>query len=151
MTDQIHPEGTDRDVLPLAEGADRDLQHQRPGELPRVAAPAQREFAFLGAQQPIDGRRAESADIEVGQDLERRIIPPAGWLLCDGTNQTPDLRDHFIYGTTNIDEVVPVREYPIWTDVGSRGSWSARTEPVTDRESVADSLEMTTPETLLVV
>ena len=48
-------------------------------------------------------------------------------------------------------ELVPVREYPIWTDVGSRGSWSARTEPVTDRESVADSLEMTTPETLLVV
>ena len=46
---------------------------------------------------------------------------------------------------------VPVREYPIWTDVGSRGSWSARTEPVTDRELVADSLEMTTPETLLVV
>ena len=48
-------------------------------------------------------------------------------------------------------ETVPVREYPIWTDVGSRGSWSARTEPVTDRESVADSLEVTTPETLLVV
>ena len=47
--------------------------------------------------------------------------------------------------------LVPVREYPIWTDVGSRGSWSARTEPVTDRESVADSLEMTTPEKLLVV
>ena len=47
--------------------------------------------------------------------------------------------------------LVPVREYPIWTDVGSSGSWSARTEPVTDRESVADSLEMTTPETLLVV
>ena len=46
-----------------------------------------------------------SADIEVGQDLGRRIVPPAGWLLCDGTNQTPDLRDHFIYGTTNIDEV----------------------------------------------
>ena len=50
-----------------------------------------------------------------------------------------------------ISYLVPVREYPIWTDVGSRGSWSARTEPVTDRESVADSLEMTTPETLLVV
>ena len=49
------------------------------------------------------------------------------------------------------DELVPVREYPIWTDVGSRGSWSAPTEPVTDRESVADSLEVTTPETLLVV
>ena len=48
-------------------------------------------------------------------------------------------------------QLVPVREYPIWTDVGSSGSWSARTEPVTDRESVADSLEMTTPETLLVV
>ena len=48
-------------------------------------------------------------------------------------------------------QLVPVREYPIWTDVGSRGSRSARTEPVTDRESVADSLEMTTPETLLVV
>ena len=47
--------------------------------------------------------------------------------------------------------LVPVREYRIWTDVGSRGSWSARTEPVTDRESVADSLEVTTPETLLVV
>lgn len=50
-----------------------------------------------------------------------------------------------------IEPLVPVREYPIWTDVGSRGSWSARTEPVTDRESVADSLEVTTPETLLVV
>ena len=48
-------------------------------------------------------------------------------------------------------KIVPVREYPIWTDVGSSGSWSARTEPVTDRESVADSLEMTTTETLLVV
>ena len=46
-----------------------------------------------------------SADIEVGQDLERRIVPPAGWLICDGTNQTPDLRDRFIYGTTNIDDV----------------------------------------------
>ena len=44
-------------------------------------------------------------------------------------------------------ELVPV--YPIWTDVGSSGSWSARTEPVTD--TVADSLEMTTTETLLVV
>ena len=56
----------------------------------------------------------------------------------------------FIDSSTGV-ELVPVREYPIWTDVGSRGSWSARTEPVTDRESVADSLEMTTPETLLVV
>ena len=50
----------------------------------------------------------------------------------------------------HVGQLVPVREYPIWTDVGSSGS-SARTEPVTDRESVADSLEMTTTETLLVV
>ena len=63
VTDQIHPEGADRHVLPLAEGADRDLQHQRPGGFLRVAAPAQREFAFLGAQQPIDGRRADAQQL----------------------------------------------------------------------------------------
>jgi hypothetical protein len=26
---------------------------------------------------------------------------PTGWLLCDGTNSTPDLRDKFIRGTPN--------------------------------------------------
>jgi hypothetical protein len=26
---------------------------------------------------------------------------PAGWLLCDGTNGTPDLRDRFIIGAGN--------------------------------------------------
>ena len=62
------------------------------------------------------------------------------WLMPDAANLAAVLY-----------RLVPVREYPIWTDVGSSGSWSARTEPVTDRESVADSLEMTTTETLLVV
>ena len=26
---------------------------------------------------------------------------PTGWLLCDGTNSTPDLRDRFVVGATN--------------------------------------------------
>ena len=27
---------------------------------------------------------------------------PAGWLICDGTNDTPDLRDRFLYGAGGI-------------------------------------------------
>ncbi|MFH1645240.1 MAG: hypothetical protein ABIB11_02360 [Candidatus Omnitrophota bacterium] len=30
---------------------------------------------------------------------------PAGWLLCDGTNETPDLRDKFIFGAGSVGSV----------------------------------------------
>ncbi|WP_338473090.1 hypothetical protein R4Z10_10400 [Niallia sp. XMNu-256] len=30
---------------------------------------------------------------------------PEGWLLCDGTNGTPDLRDRFVMGTNNDAEI----------------------------------------------
>lgn len=30
---------------------------------------------------------------------------PQGWLLCDGTNGTPDLRDRFVLGTANDAEI----------------------------------------------
>jgi hypothetical protein len=36
----------------------------------------------------------------------RTIIPPDGWLLCDGTKETPDLRDRFLIGTTAIASVL---------------------------------------------
>jgi len=33
------------------------------------------------------------------------ITPPNGWLLCDGTNNTPDLRNMFVLGTANASEL----------------------------------------------
>src|SRR5690625_782038 len=30
---------------------------------------------------------------------------PSGWLLCDGTNGTPDLRDRFILGATSESDI----------------------------------------------
>ena len=33
------------------------------------------------------------------------LRPPEGWLICDGDNGTPDLRDRFIYGTDSFDKV----------------------------------------------
>ena len=35
----------------------------------------------------------------------RNLEPPPGWVLCDGQNGTPDLRDRFIYGTASMIEV----------------------------------------------
>ncbi len=41
------------------------------------------------------------------------LTPPPGWLLCDGNNGTPDLRDYFLYisstsGTTTGDNTISV-------------------------------------------
>ena len=63
VANQIDPQGADTDILPLAEGAYRDLQHQGAGGPLRVTAPTQRQLAFLGAQQPIDGRRADAQQL----------------------------------------------------------------------------------------
>ncbi len=39
-------------------------------------------------------------------DLDNALlVPPDGWLICDGRGGAPDLRDRFIYGTDSIDEV----------------------------------------------
>ncbi|WP_066497729.1 tail fiber protein [Abyssisolibacter fermentans] len=35
---------------------------------------------------------------------------PEDWLLCDGTNGTLDLRDHFIYGAQNLEDIGPVED-----------------------------------------
>lgn len=31
------------------------------------------------------------------------LLPPEGWVVCDGANGTPDLRGRFIYGTDSFD------------------------------------------------
>ncbi len=36
---------------------------------------------------------------------KKHIVPPTGWLVCDGTNGTPDLADKFILATSTIDAV----------------------------------------------
>lgn len=33
------------------------------------------------------------------------VVPPAGWLVCDGSNGAPDLRERFVYGTDSVGEV----------------------------------------------
>src|SRR6056300_41709 len=30
---------------------------------------------------------------------------PSGWAVCDGTNGTPDLRGHFVRGTTTVGKI----------------------------------------------
>ena len=71
VADQVQTHGADGPVLPLAEGADRDLQQQRPGGL-GMASPAGHELALLGAQQPIDGR---GADVQLRADPGRERDP----------------------------------------------------------------------------
>ena len=54
---------------------------------------------------------------------------PTGWVLCDGTNGTPDLRDRFIMGATsdsNVGEIggenevtLTVEQMPAHTHSGS--------------------------------
>jgi hypothetical protein len=41
--------------------------------------------------------------VQVG--AESRILAPAGWLVCDGTKGTPDLRGKWLTGTVNPSEV----------------------------------------------
>lgn len=36
---------------------------------------------------------------QTGSEDERKLIPPRGWAICDGTLGTPDLRDRFVRGT----------------------------------------------------
>lgn len=36
---------------------------------------------------------------------EKHLMPPLGWALCDGSGGTPDLRNRFIYGTTDADQI----------------------------------------------
>ncbi|MDE0004364.1 MAG: hypothetical protein OXQ29_16870 [Rhodospirillaceae bacterium] len=38
-------------------------------------------------------------------DSTGALVPPVGWLICDGDNGTPDLRDRFIYGTGSLPNV----------------------------------------------
>ena len=33
------------------------------------------------------------------------LVPPDGWLICDGGNGTPDMREKFIYGTDDFEKV----------------------------------------------
>ena len=55
----------------------------------------------------IDGSSAKLYPIPVGESIPSGIITmwsgasnniPSGWYLCDGNNNTPDLRDRFIVG-----------------------------------------------------
>lgn len=39
------------------------------------------------------------------EEGHRRLVIPSGWALCDGTEGTPDLRNRFIYGTDQIDQI----------------------------------------------
>lgn len=32
-------------------------------------------------------------------DADGWLVPPSGWVVCDGANGTPDLRNRFVYGT----------------------------------------------------
>lgn len=58
----------------------------------------------------IDGSSAKLYPIPVGESIPSGIITmwsgaanaiPTGWLLCDGSNGTPDLRNRFIVGAGN--------------------------------------------------
>lgn len=56
-----------------------------------------------------------SGDIEMGGIIEMysghvNNIPP-GYVLCDGNNGTPDLRDHFIFGAGNLCDSGDSKDY----------------------------------------
>lgn len=51
------------------------------------------------AWSPRPGDIIDSAD-------GRIILPPEGWLVCDGTRDTPDLRNRFIMGTTSVSSLL---------------------------------------------
>lgn len=52
----------------------------------------------------------------------RNLEPPPGWVLCDGQNGTPDLRDRFIYGTASMKEVATLVGSVRHTHKGSMNS-----------------------------
>lgn len=65
---------------------------------------------MLAAATPIITRRAmrESSSTSSTSGIPSGVIVawhggtlPTGWVLCDGTNGTPDLRNRFIYGATD--------------------------------------------------
>lgn len=41
-------------------------------------------------------------------DGTKRLGVPPGWAICDGQDGTPDLRDRFIYGTSDVDAVLTI-------------------------------------------
>lgn len=60
-----------------------------------------------------------------------KIISPKGWAICDGTNQTPDLKGRFTRGAINpdqagilggVDPLNPVRPLDVSYDAGRKGS-----------------------------
>ena len=62
VADQIGADLAGPGVLPLGEGADRDLVHQTRGRL-GMGAPAYAQGTFLGAQQPVDGGSADEREL----------------------------------------------------------------------------------------
>ena len=88
-------------VLPLGEGADRDLVHQTRGRLGR-GAPAYAQGTFLGAQQPVDGGRADALEllagigvqVELAKLLQKRHLHAQDRhqaLAAQAAEQVPDL------------------------------------------------------------
>jgi microcystin-dependent protein len=75
---------------------------------------------------------------------------PDGWVLCDGTNATPDLRDRFIVGAGNayaLDDTggeathtLTIAEMPSHNHGGSTATDGAHSHTVRTREQAAGSL-----------
>lgn len=60
---------------------------------PNLTAP------YTGTSADMNTRGVPSGLVAMWSGAAAAI--PAGWLLCDGLNSTPDLRDRFIVGATN--------------------------------------------------
>ena len=64
--------------------------------------------------QILDGRYVAKGQMTITKDLPigtilawhvKEGVVPDGWMVCDGSNGTPDLRNRFLLGTANLADV----------------------------------------------
>tara|TARA_S200000501_G_C20834390_1_gene748714 strand:+ start:1722 stop:2147 length:426 start_codon:yes stop_codon:yes gene_type:complete len=83
-------------------------------------------FLYRSEETPSTGGGIPAGGIIIWSGAASAI--PSGWVLCDGSNSTPDLRDKFVVGAQNAyavgatggsaDAIVPNHTHPTSIDGG---------------------------------
>lgn len=104
--------GGDSDVFDFLSKLQTNRVYQQQLEPAVNGSNAAQIFQMLQYRSPVDVSRIDKLEKEVSQFVESNVpvggiimfsgtTIPEGWLLCDGANGTPDLRDKFVVGSGN--------------------------------------------------
>ena len=137
--------GGDSDILEFLSKLQINRVYQQQMEPIANSQNLSQVLSALNFRTPVDQQRLDNMQTQIDQ-FEAANVPvggiimwsgvevPEGWLLCDGTNTTPDLRDRFIVGSGTTYSVNDTGGEETHTTTRSGATTGSDLQAVTDSE-----------------